>query len=408
MATLAQSQVLFVTQHYRPELIGSGPFCADMAEWLANHGHSVTVLSGRPHYPNRNLFPDYRNGKPHRETIDGVNVERLRTWAPRSRSALARMLGEALFLLRGAAALATGRVAKHRLVLSLCPSVLSVALGTLARSRAGRHVGIVHDIQSGLAQGLGMVNGGRLVRLMRWCERAVLNRLDLIVVLSPAMRDQLIRIGVTTPIEVVPIWVDTERIRPRDGAGNGGLRLLYSGNLGRKQGLGQIVALAEALQKHRPEIEILVRGGGSHAHALAADILQRGLTNMRLADLLPRERLCDGLCEGDIHLVPQDPEAADFAVPSKVFSIMAAGRPFVATAKPGSTLWLLQEESGGFLCVPPNDPQAFAKAVLRLADDPELRRTLGECGRLYVERNCAKPYVLGRFMTLVDGLSVAR
>jgi len=241
---------------------------------------------------------------------------------------------------------------------------------------------------------------------MRWCERIVLNRLDLIVVLSPAMREQLIRIGVTTPIEVVPIWVDTDRIRPRDGTRDGGLRLLYSGNLGRKQGLGQIVALAEELQKHRPDIEILVRGGGSHALTLAAEILTRGLTNMRLADLLPRERLCDGLCEGDIHLVPQDPEAADFAVPSKVFSIMAAGRPFVATAKPGSTLWLLQEESGGFLCVPPNDPQAFAKAVLRLADDPGVRRNLGECGRLYVEQHCAKPYVLDRFMTLVDGLNV--
>jgi colanic acid biosynthesis glycosyl transferase WcaI len=91
-----------------------------------------------------------------------------------------------------------------------------------------------------------------------------------------------------------------------------------------------------------------------------------------------------------------------------VFSIMAAGRPFVATAKPGSTLWLLQEESGGFLCVPPNDPQAFAKAVLRLADDPAVRRSLGECGRRYVEQHCAKPYVLDRFMTLVDGLDVVR
>lgn len=400
--------ILFVTQYYRPELIGSAPFCADMAEWLAQNGRAVTVLSGFPHYPSEQLYPAYRNGKRRRETIDGVLVERLRTWIPRSRSALARIAGEAQFLLRGVTALATGRVAKHRLVLSLCPSVLSVALGNLARDPAGRHVAIVHDIQSGLAEGLGMVGNGRFVRLMRWCERTVLNRLDLIIVLSLNMRDQLVRIGVTTPIEVVPIWVDTDHIRPTAGACDGRLRLLYSGNLGRKQGLEQIVALAEELQRHRPDIEILVRGGGSHGRLLACEVLARGLANVRLTDLLPRERLADGLGEGDIHLVPQDPDAADFAVPSKVFSIMAAARPFVATARPGSTLWRLQQESGGFLCVPPNDPQAFAAAVLRLADDEALRRALGQSGRRYVEQHCAKPRVLGRFMTLVDALDASR
>jgi colanic acid biosynthesis glycosyl transferase WcaI len=400
--------ILFVTQYYRPELIGSAPFCADMAEWLAKHGRDVTVLSGLPHYPGAQLYPGYQNGARHRETIDGVMVERLRTWIPRSRSAVARILCEGLFLLRGAAALGTGRVPRHRLVLSLCPSVLSVALGTLARHRGGRHVAIVHDIQSGLAEGLGMVADGRFVRVMQWCERTVLNRLDLIIVLSQAMRDQLERIGVTTPIEIVPIWVDIDHIRPVDGAADGRLRLLYSGNLGRKQGLGQIVDLADELQRRRPELEILVRGGGINAPALAREIVARGLANMRLAELLPRERLADGLGEGDIHLVPQDPDAADFAVPSKVFSIMAAARPFVATARPGSTLWRLKEESGGFLCVPPNDPHAFADAVIRLADDPALRRTLGERGRRHVEQHCAKPYVLGQFMNLVDALDVGR
>lgn len=400
--------VLFVTQYYRPELIGSAPFCADIAEWLAKHGRAVTVLSGIPHYPNALLYPGYRNGARRRETIDGVIVERLHTWIPRSRSALARLMCEAHFLLRGVTALVSGRVARHRLVLSLCPSVLSVALGSLARHRTGRHVAIVHDIQSGLAEGLGMVGNSRFVRLMRWCERAVLNRLDLIIVLSHSMRDQLVRLGVTAPIEVVPIWVDTDTIRPVNGARSGRLRLLYSGNLGRKQGLEQIVALAEELQQRRPDIEILVRGEGSRAPIFACEILARGLSNIRLAELLPRERLADGLGEGDIHLVPQDPEAADFAVPSKVFSIMAAARPFVATARPGSTLWQLQQDSGAFLCVPPNDPHAFAVAVLRLADDEALRRALGERGRRYVEQHCAKPRVLGRFMTLVDALDADR
>src|SRR5207302_3049200 len=110
------------------------------------------------------------------------------------------------------------------------------------------------------------------------------------------------------------------------------------GNLGRKQGLGQIIALAAELQERHADIEIILRGRGGEAERLASEIATRRLTNVRITDLLPPEKLSEGLAEGDIHLVPQDPEAADFALPSKVFNIMAAGRPFIATARPGTSL----------------------------------------------------------------------
>ena len=398
------SQVLFVTQYYRPELIGSAPFSADLAEWLAESGRQVTVLTGLPHYPASEAFPEYRRGRSMREMSNGVLVERLGAWIPRRRSAASRMLGEAWFLMNGAFALATGRIARHAVVLSLCPSILSVALGAMARVRDGRSVAIVHDIQSGLARGLGMVGGGGLARLMQSCERMVLNRADLVVVLSSEMADELRRIGVTAPIEVVPIWVDTDQIRPSSPRAGGTMTVLYSGNLGKKQGLGQVIALAEVLQARRSEIRIVLRGNGNQADSLRAEIAERHLANIRLEPLLPDGGLSEGLATGDIHLVPQDPDAASFAVPSKAFNIMAAGRPFVATAHPGSLLWRLRHRSGAFLCVPPNDAEAFADAVLQLAGDAGLRAELGERGRQFVERHLAKRKVLGEFVTRLDAL----
>ena len=396
--------VLFVTQYYRPELIGSGPFSADLAEWLAGCGRQVTVLTGLPHYPASEVFPAYRDRRGMREECNGVTVERLGAWIPRRRSAIARIAGEAWFLMYGAFALATGRVARHGVVLSLCPSILSVALGAMARLRHGRTVAIVHDIQSGLASGLGMVGRGWLARVMRSCERVVLNRADLVVVLSQEMADELRRIGVTAPVEVVPIWVDTDQVRPLPARNDGRLTVLYSGNLGKKQGLGQVIDLASVLQARRPEIDIVLRGNGNQADDLRRQIAERDLINTRLTALLPDGGLSEGLAEGDIHLVPQDPEAAAFAVPSKVFNIMAAGRPFVATALPGSLLWRLRHRSGAFICVPPNDPEAFADAVQQLADDAALRNALGERGRQFVERNLAKRKVLGDFVTRLDVL----
>jgi colanic acid biosynthesis glycosyl transferase WcaI len=402
------SRVLFVTRYYWPELIGSAPFSTDIAEWLTAHGRQTTVVSGLPHYPDSIVFPEYRNGRCVREAVCGVDIERLRAGPPRGSSAAARIVNEAEFLLHGLAALASGRVRRHSVVLALCPSILSVALGLAARRRDGVCVAVVHDIQSGLAEKLGMVGGGRLAGLMRVCERAILNRTDLVVVLSAEMKDQLRRIGVTSPIEVVPLWVDTDHIQPAPAVARGGMRVLYSGNLGRKQGLGQVVELARELAVPRPDIEIVLRGNGNQAAELTAEIARLGLTNIRLADLQPNEPLGTALAAGDIHLVPQRPDAAAFAVPSKVFNIMAVGRPFVATALPDSVLWRLQRQSGAFLCVPPDDPLTFAEAVTRLADDSRLRQELGRRGREFVELHYAKPRILGHLVSRLDAFAVGR
>ena len=403
------SSVLFVSRYYWPELIGSAPFSTDIAEWLAAHGRPTTVVSGLPHYPHDDVFPAYRDGRCLRETVCGVEVERLSAGPPRGGSAVARMANEAEFLLRGLAALITGRVKRHAVVLALCPSILCVALGVAARRRGGVCVAVVHDIQSGLAEKLGMVGGGQMARAMRAAERAILNRTDLVAVLSSEMKDQLRRIGITVPIEVIPLWVDTDHIQAAAPAvARPGVKVLYSGNLGRKQGLGQVVALARELADRRLDIEIVLRGDGNQAGELLDQIKSLGLTNIHLAELQPNEALGTALAAGDIHLVPQRPDAAAFAVPSKVFNIMAVGRPFVATALPDSVLWRLQRQSGAFLCVPPDDAPTFAEAVIRLADDSRLRQELGRRGREFVEAHYAKPRILGQLVDRLDAVAAAK
>jgi colanic acid biosynthesis glycosyl transferase WcaI len=401
------SPILFVTRYFWPELIGSAPFTSDLAEWLGKEGRQITVLSGLPHYPGTTVFPAYRDGRLQHETMGNVVIERVHSGPPARPSALARILNEGGFLMRGLGALASGRVKRHPVVLALCPSILCVVLALAARPRGGSAIAVVHDIQSGLAQQLGM-NGGALGRLMRWVERATLDRVDLVVVLSQEMKDQLRRIGITAPIDVVPLWVDTDEIQAAEPATRPAVKVLYSGNLGRKQGLSQVVAMAEQLATRRPEIEIVLRGNGNQAQELLAEIAERRLENVRLVELQPNEALATALAAGDIHLVPQNPQAAAFAVPSKVYNIMAVGRPFVATALPDSTLWHLQKQSGAFLCVPPNEPLSFAEAVLQLADDPQLRAELGRRGREFVEQNYAKPLILNAFSSRLDALVAGR
>src|SRR5258707_11219796 len=138
-------EILVVTQYYRPEFIGSGPFCADIAEWIAQNRRQVAVLTGFPHYPTPELFADGPVGHGKRETINGVAVERLRNWVPARATAPKRILSEIHFLAVGALAIAMRRARRQDLVLSLCPSILSVALGSIATRHVGKHAASVHS-----------------------------------------------------------------------------------------------------------------------------------------------------------------------------------------------------------------------------------------------------------------------
>lgn len=398
------AEALVITQYYWPEQIGTGPYCTDLAERLASDGATVNVVTCRPHYPGSRVFPEFADGRNDRQVVNGVTVERLRTWIPEKRDAARRILHELLFFAHGLVALATGRIKRAPFVLSVSPSVLSILLGAIAAKHGGRHVALVHDIQSGLAAGLGMVGQGFTLRVMRRLEAFILNRADLVLVLSREMRRQLIGQGVTSHVEVLPIWIDTERIFPVTRLSNEAALALYSGNLGKKQALHQLLDLAAELQRRDADLRIVLRGEGSELPKLTEESARRGLGNIEFHPLVPAAELRDGLAEGDIHLVPQDPNAADFAVPSKVYSIMAAARPFVATAPPGTQLWSLQRETGAFLCVPPNDPCAFADAVMTLARQPELRADLGSRGWRYVKANHARDRVLDRFQSMVGQL----
>lgn len=202
---------------------------------------------------------------------------------------------------------------------------------------------------------------------------------------------------------MAPIWVDTEAIHPLRAPEGSCPTVLYSGNMGRKQGLWQVIEMAARLREIRPDIPVVLRGEGNQAAPLRAAVRERGLDNVAFLPLLAVERLNQGLNEGDIHVVPQNPDAADFAVPSKIFSIMAAARPFVATARPGSGLARLEGESGAFVCVPPGAPDAFADAVRDLAEDIPRRRAMGARGRQYVLDHCSRTRVLNDLMATVEG-----
>ena len=193
-----------------------------------------------------------------------------------------------------------------------------------------------------------------------------------------------------TELRVIPNFADTGLIQPRSrrtryrtehSLGHRTV-VMYAGNLGLSQPLELMVAAARA-HRDRDDVVYVVNGSGSARPGLEA--AAAGLDNLVLVDFQPPERLSEVLASADVHVIALRRGLAALSVPSKLFSIMAAGRPVVASADPGTEIPRLVEAAGCGVVCDPEDPDGFAAAVESLIDDPGRRRAMGERGRAFVE-----------------------
>ena len=143
-----------------------------------------------------------------------------------------------------------------------------------------------------------------------------------------------------------------------------------------------MVSAASACQDD-PGLAFVINGGGAMRSELESRA--RGLDNLLFVDSQPAERLPEVLAAGDIHVVLLKRGLARSSVPSKTFSILAAGRPFVASVDVGSEIASIAHRSGAGIAVPPEDGEAFTKAVKQLAESREERIAMGAKGRAFVE-----------------------
>ncbi|MEM8915913.1 MAG: glycosyltransferase, partial [Pseudomonadota bacterium] len=196
--------ILFLSQWYWPEPIGTGFAIARTAEILIERFSTVTVFTTRPHYPGAKIYNDYVSGELDHQVQNGVAIERLWTVTAKGGGLIARIKSEFAFFLSVMWRRLFGARINFDIVISVCPSIFAVFAGWLYALGGRRHVCIVHDIQSGLADGLQLAGVGYIARIIRFLERFAFNRCDALVVLNEGMRSELHSIGVTKPVMVIP------------------------------------------------------------------------------------------------------------------------------------------------------------------------------------------------------------
>jgi colanic acid biosynthesis glycosyl transferase WcaI len=260
----------------------------------------------------------------------------------------------------------------------------------------------VQDFELDIAFDLGHFQSRWPRRLIRSIESFIMRRFDVVSTISGRMMERLADKGVAERRRVLfPNWVDTGAIFPMDepsplrrelGIPDSAVVTLYSGSMGAKQGIEQLIEAARLLVD-RPMIRIVICGDGAGLPQLRE--MARELPNVRFLPLQPPERLNALLNLADIHALPQRPSFADLVMPSKLIGMLASGRPVVATAEEGSEVATVVRQCG--LVVPPENPAALAGAIAALADDGPLRMRLGAKARAHATQNFRRDVILGEF-----------
>ncbi len=397
--------------NYSPELTGIGKYTGEMAAWMAKQGYDVSVITAMPYYPEWEVHEKYKGRLWYKETVNDVKIYRCPFYVPKKVDSKKRIIHEFSFLwsssFRWLAALFKKR---YDLVITICPpfhiGISSYIYSIFKKTKLVTHI---QDLQIDAAKDLNMLSNQKALNAMFKLEKFLLKKSNYISTLTPGMKERVLNKGIQdNKIIMLPNWVDINFIRPlpKDNS----LRekfdipyndkvILYSGNMGKKQGLDLLIEVAEEY-KNRTDIHFIMVGSGAEKTNLENFAIEKGLTNIKFYPLQPYEDLPALLATADIHLVLQKKEASDLVMPSKLTGILAAGGCAIVTALPGTSLYEdIKRHNMGIVCEPES------KQALKEAIDTAISQDITQIkknAREYAENYLNKDIILSRFLDQIN------
>ena len=387
-------RILLYGINFSPELTGIGKYSGEMVEWLNENGHDVRVISAPPYYPDWKVWDSYRSYWYSREKFGkNCDIFRCPVWVPKKTTALKRILHLISFSLTSMPIAFTQIFWKPDLVLSIEPPLFIAPTALLLSKVCGAKSWLhIQDFEIDAAFSLGILKSPNLRKFVIALELVLMRYFDIVSSISGKMIEKLKIKGLKSDmVRFFPNWVDIEKISPlnRPSVFRENLRiepkkviLLYSGNMGEKQGLDILVDTARKM-KDREDIVFVLCGNGGEKRNLQDKAID--LQNILWLDLQPIDQLNDLLNFADVHLLPQRADAADLVMPSKLTGMLASGKPIIATAHKGTEVASVVDGKG--LVVTPENSDLLAEAINKLIDDEKLMADFGCAARKYAERH---------------------
>jgi colanic acid biosynthesis glycosyl transferase WcaI len=399
--------ILIITPNYNPDLGPSAPLFTMLSQGLKQRGHAVTVITAVPHYPSGQVSAEYR-GKLFRQSDEqGVKVIRVGLPSVKRQSLPQRMVQFIIFQL--SATLAQIGLT-YDAVIAANPAIQVWLPFTWARIvRRKPVIFSVHDVYPDVGITLGIFKSRAQIALVGWLERFCLSHASFVRILSGSFRASLQRRNIPgSKIALIYDWVDTELIQPQEHDNpfaqqyklSHDFVVMYAGNIGLSQGLEHILSSAELLAENT-EMRFVFVGNGTGLETLQNQATQMKLQNVHFIPFQPRERLPQVLASADISVVIIRPGIGSSSLPSKIYSIMASGRPILISVDEKSEAWGLIQRAGAGMWVDPENPSGMAEGIMTLKQDSGLRDRLGRNGRRWVLEHHSAQHAAEQFELLL-------
>ena len=384
---------------FHPDATGTAPLVTQISEDLVRNGDQVEVIASLPHYGRADVHPDFRahRGLFHVSYHKGVRVWRTPVYVPPRPTFFYRALNYLSYTFFSI--IAGLRAGRADVILAVNPPITTTFSAWIAAllHRAPLVVGI-QDVWPDCVILVGQLNGRLMIRLSFWMERIQYKIAHRIIVLSQAMKENLEKKGVPgEKIVIIPNWADLDFIKPLPRNNrfceNQGLEdrfvVLFAGNHGFNAALESVISTAVLLRSHA-NIVFLFVGEGNVKHSLISEVESLQLKNVRFLSTQPEDMLPEMLASADIGLVTLRRTLGALNVPSKVYSLMAAGRPILAAVPENSEIKTLLRDANCGIWVQPENPRALADALLNIVNRSTQIDALGQNGRTYLENNIAR------------------
>jgi colanic acid biosynthesis glycosyl transferase WcaI len=395
-------RVLFINQYFPPDRTNTAVLLAQLCEDLARKGHEVGVVAGRASYNPSEDLP----------TPSGVRIVRTRSFGF-SRLTMTGRLANYVSYSVGALWRALRDPHPDVVVTHSDPPFIGLVGAFAGAWHRCPFVQVYYDVYPDAALAIGKADGVVMVRSWRGLNRVVRRRASRIVAIGRDMRERLARDGVAEgKIAVLPNWAEPNDTPPETVARvRRGLSwadrfvVMHAGNVGLGHDLPTFLRAASRL-RDEPDVLLVIMGDGAAKPTLERQAERSGLSNVQFLPYQERSRALEIIASADCHLISLAPGLTGCMVPSKVYGIMAAGRPVVAAVDADSEVGRLIAEVGFGLRVDPGDASGVAEAI-RAIRDLDLER-MGAAGRAAFESNYTRAVATNRYERLLESETASR
>lgn len=388
-------KILVFNQYYPPDTSATAQRLADLCKGLA-HRHEITVVCGRPSYDPMPESPLLSK--------DGVGLVRVpsttfhRSWMPGRISNYLTYLAPAFFV-------GVFQPRPDLVVAMTDPFVVGLIAWLVAFIQRAPFVYIVQDLYPDVLVQLGKVKNRLLTRAIDRMNLFLFRRAEKVVAISLSMKDRLLKKGLDDQkVAVIANWADIAVVEPQPKENHFSLRhrlndkfvVMYSGNIGLSQSLHFLLESAKRLEELK-DLVFVVIGDGAGKPWLVDKARELRLSNVLFFPYQPVGEMRYSFATADVFIVPLAAGFDGLVVPSKVFSIMASGRAFIAAIDETSEVARLAREFACGLVVRPDDAAELTKAISWAYESRAELKAMGEKGRKVAEQCYSKEIGIAQY-----------